>query len=111
MVPTCAISAESLTFLAFLPISAMTWIDGLVDAALQIHRVHAGSNRLQAFADDGLGQNGGRRGAVTGDVVGLGGDFAHHLRAHVLELVFKFDFLGDGDAVLGGARARRTTSR
>jgi len=31
---------------------------------------------------------------------------AHHLRAHVLELVLKLDFLGDGDAVLshtGGA--------
>jgi hypothetical protein len=37
-------------------------------------------------------------------VVGLGGDFAHHLRAHVLELVFQFDFLGDGHAVLGDAR-------
>jgi hypothetical protein len=30
--------------------------------------------------------------------------FAHHLRAHVLELVVEFDFLGDGDAVLGDAR-------
>ena len=32
------------------------------------------------------------------------GDFAHHLRAHVLELVGELDFLGDGDAVLGDAR-------
>ena len=38
---------------------------------------------------------------VAGGVVGLGGDFAQHLRAHVLEFVFEFDFLGDGDAVLG----------
>jgi hypothetical protein len=29
--------------------------------------------------------------------------FAHHLGAHVLELVLKLDFLGDGDAVLGDA--------
>ena len=34
----------------------------------------------------------------------LRGDFAHHLRAHVLELVGQLDFLGDGHAVLGDAR-------
>ena len=34
----------------------------------------------------------------------LGGDLAHHLRAHVLELVVELDFLGDSDAVLGDAR-------
>jgi hypothetical protein len=82
----------------------MTSVDGEIDAALQIHRVHAGGNGLGAFADDRLGQDGCRGGAVTGDVVGLRSDFAHHLRAHVLELVFQFDFLGDGDAVLGDAR-------
>src|SRR5262249_30259558 len=32
------------------------------------------------------------------------GDFAQHLRAHVLELVGELDLLGDGDAVLGDAR-------
>ena len=36
-------------------------------------------------------------------VAGLRGDLAHHLRAHVLELVGEFDLLGDGDAVLGDA--------
>ncbi len=41
---------------------------------------------------------------VAGGVVGLGGDFAHHLRAHVLEFVLELDLLGDGDAVLGDAR-------
>ena len=51
------------------------------------------------------GQNGGGGGAVAGLVGGSGSDFAHHLRAHVLELVFEFDFLGDGDAVLGDARS------
>ena len=78
--------------------------DGLVDAALQVHRVHAGGHRLHAFAHDGLGQNRGGRGAVAGDVVRLGRDFAQHLCAHVLELVGQFDFLGDGNAVLRGAR-------
>ena len=32
------------------------------------------------------------------------GDLAHHLSARVLELVFEFNLLGDGDAVLGDAR-------
>ncbi|OQA10904.1 MAG: hypothetical protein BWY66_00101 [bacterium ADurb.Bin374] len=54
---------------------------------------------------DGLSQNGGGGGSVAGDVVGLGGDFLHELGAHVLELVFEFDFLGDGHAVVGDGRA------
>jgi hypothetical protein len=74
---------------------------GLVDAALQVHRVHAGGNELHAFADDGLRQHGGRGGAVTGGVAGLGSNFLDHLRAHVLELVLEFDFLGHRDTVLG----------
>src|SRR5258705_782468 len=74
-----------------------------VDTALQIHRVHASGNRLGAFADDGCGQHGRGGGAVAGSIGRLRGDFAHHLRAHVLELVVKLDFLGDGDAVLGDA--------
>src|SRR6185295_18736348 len=75
-----------------------------VNAALQIHRVHAGGDRLGAFTDDRRGQHGRGGGAVAGSIGRLGGHFAHHLRAHVLELVFKFDFLGDSDAVLGNAR-------
>ena len=35
-----------------------------------------------------LGQHGGRRGAVAGDIGGVRGHFAHHLRAHVLEGIF-----------------------
>src|SRR5581483_2205644 len=80
-------------------------VDGKIDAALEVHRVHAGGNRLGAFANDGMGQHGRGGGAVAGRVSGLGGDFAHHLGAHVLELVFELDFLGDGDAVLGDARS------
>ena len=78
-------------------------LDGQVDAALEVHRVHAGRDRLGALADDRLGEHGRGRGAVAGDGVGLGGDLAHHLGAHVLELVRELDLLGDGDAVLGDA--------
>jgi hypothetical protein len=53
---------------------------------------------------DGLGQNGRGGGAVAGNVGGLAGDFADHLRAHVLEAVLQFDFFRNGDAVLGDGR-------
>src|SRR5690606_22937843 len=75
--------------------------DGLVDAALEVHRVQAGGHVLAAFAHDGLGQHGGGGGAVTGVVAGLGSHFLHELGAHVLQLVLEFDFLGDRDTVLG----------
>ena len=45
--------------------------DGQVDAALEVHRVHAGGDRLGAFAHDRLGEHGRRGGAVAGDVGGL----------------------------------------
>ena len=54
-----------------------------------------------------MGQNSSGGGAIAGDVVCLGGNFANHLRAHVLELVLEFDVLGDGDAVLGDARCAK----
>ena len=78
--------------------------DRLVDAALQIHRVHAGGDVLEAFAADRLREHRGRRRAVTGDVRRLGRDFLHHLRAHVLELVLELDFLRDRHTVLGDRR-------
>ena len=76
----------------------------LVDAALEVHRVHARGHGLQALADNRLGQDCRGRRAVASRLVGLRGDFFEHLRAHVLELVLKLDFLGHGDAVLRGAR-------
>ena len=79
--------------------------DGLLDAALQGHRIGAGRNGLHAFAEDGLRQNGRGGGAVAGHVGGLGSHFAHHLRAHVLERILQLDFLGDRHAVLGDGRA------
>src|SRR5690606_9302084 len=76
----------------------------LVDAALQVHRVHAGSDGLQAFVDDGLSQNGSGGGAVTGCIVGLGRYVLDQLGAHVFEGVFQFDFLGNRNTVFGDGR-------
>src|SRR5438874_668496 len=78
------------------------------DTTLQVHRVHAGGNRLGAFTNDRSREHGCGGGAVAGGIRRLGSDFAHHLRAHILELVVELDLLGDGDAVLGDAgRAER----
>ena len=77
--------------------------NGEINTALQIHRVHARCDIFCTFAHDGLSQNGRGGGAVTGGVIGLGGHFAHHLGAHVLELVFQFDFLGNRHTVFGDA--------
>ena len=79
-------------------------VDRKVDAALEVHRVHAGGNGLCTLADNCLGEDGGRGRAVASVVVGLGRYLAHHLGAHVLELVGEFDLLGDGHTVLGDAR-------
>ena len=78
--------------------------DGLLDALLQTHRVGAGGDVAHAVVDHRLGQNGGGGGAVTGYVVGLGGDLLHQLGAHVLERVVELDLLGDGHAVVGDGR-------
>ena len=79
-------------------------VDRHVDAALEIHRVHPRGHRLDTLAHHGVGENGRGRRAVAGDRARLAGHLAHHLRAHVLELVGELDFLGDGDAVLGDPR-------
>ena len=79
--------------------------DSLLHAALDVHGVGTGGNVLHALGDKSLGQNGGGGGAVTSCIVGLGGDFANELCAHVLELILQFDFLGDGNAIVGDERA------
>ncbi len=84
-------------------------VDGLVDAAADPHGVRAGGDVLQALAEDGLGEKRGGRGAVTGHVGGLRGDFLDHLGAHVLYGVFQLHFLGHGHAVLGDRRGTELT--
>ena len=78
--------------------------DGLLDAALEAHRAGAGGDVAQALAHERLGQDRGGRGAVTGDVVGLGRDLFDELGAHVLERVVELDLTGDGHAVVRDGR-------
>ena len=79
-------------------------LDGLLDAALDDHRVGAGGHDAEALGDHRLAEHdrGGR--AVAGDVVGLGRDFLEELRAHVLERVVELDVASDRDAVVGDRR-------
>ena len=79
-------------------------LDGLLDAALERHRVRARGDVLQALADDRLGEHGRGRGAVAGDVVRRRGDLAHELRALVLEDVLDLDLTRDRDAVVRDRR-------
>jgi len=75
--------------------------DGPVDALLDQGRVGPGRDVTEALAVDGLGQDGGGRGAVAGHIRRLGRHFLHQLGAHVLISVLDLDFLGHGHAVLG----------
>ena len=103
---TCSISSFLVSCLASLSSRCFDGrLDGLVDAALDGHRVGAGGDVAQAFLIDRQGQDGRRGGAVAGHVAGLLGDGVDELGAHVLERIGQVDFLGDGDAVLGDGRA------
>ena len=93
-----------MTVIAFFLICVDDGLGGLLDAALERHRVGAGGDVLQALVHDRLAQDGGGRRAVTGDVVGLGGDLLGELRADVLERVVQLDVLGDRHAVVGDRR-------
>src|ERR1700676_711314 len=104
MVPTCAISSFSVTVFEFFRRSRTTASTAMSTPRFQVHRVHSGGDCLGPFLEDGVGQHGGGRRPVTRLVGHLGCDLAHHLRAHILELVLELDLLGDGHAVLGDAR-------
>ena len=72
---------------------------GLVDTALEVHWIDAGSHVLEAFNNDRLGQHGCGGCTVTGVVGGLGSNFLDQLCADIFKLVFEFDFFRDRHAV------------
>ena len=81
-------------------------LDGLVHPALQTRRGRTGRDVAQALVHHRLGEDGRGRRAVTGDVVGLGGDLLGELGAEVLVGVLELDLASDGHAVV---RDRRRT--
>src|SRR4051812_24126587 len=76
-------------------------LDGVLDAALERHRVGAGGNVAQTLAHECLGEDGGGRRAVTRDVVGLLRYLFDELRADLLVGVLELDLLGDGHTIVG----------
>ena len=70
IVPTCATSALSLTSRDMRFDRSNNVGNCQIDAALQVHWVHASGNRFHAFFDDGLGQNRRGGGAVASFVIG-----------------------------------------
>src|SRR3981081_475268 len=103
IVPTWAISSFEVTFLEFFWRSAK-----MASTARSIPRLRAigiipAASHRGAPPDDRMSEHGRRGGAVAGLIGGSRRNLAHHLGAHVLELVLEFDLLGDGDAVLGDA--------
>ena len=74
--------------------------DGLFHATAELHRAGSCSRVAQTFPHHGLGQHRGRRGAVTGLVLGAGGHLLDQLGPKVLEGIIQFDFSGDGVAVI-----------
>jgi hypothetical protein len=78
----------------------------LVDAPLEVHRIHACGNVLHALGDEGIGEQGRRRRPVAGRLGSLGRDFAGHLHAHVLERIGQLDLPGNRHA--GVDHGRRT---
>src|SRR5229473_2852608 len=75
-----------------------------VDAASQVHRVHAGRDGAHTLTHQRMGEDRRGRRAVAGFGAGSVGDLLDHLGAHVLELVGELDFLGDRYPVLGDPR-------
>src|SRR6266576_398053 len=80
-------------------------LDGLLDAALERHRVRARRDVPETVADDRLSQDGRGRRAVAGDVVRRRGDLTDELRALVLEDVLDLDLASDRDAVVRDRRS------
>src|ERR1700722_3550013 len=91
IVPTWAIALESLQGLeSFFSSSTATMTPLSMPRLTSIGlRPEGAALRagLQALADDRLREHGGSRCAVAGLIGGVGSDFLHHLRAHVLEFV------------------------
>src|SRR5512146_485643 len=98
MVPTWAISSFEVTFLEFFLRSSTMASTARSTPRLRSIGFMPAATALEPSLTIAAAST------VAGVVRRLRSDFAHHLRAHVLEVVLELDLLGDGDAVLGDAR-------
>jgi hypothetical protein len=80
-----------------------TTVDGEYDTALDVHRVHAGGDRLGALAGDRLAEQRRHSRTVAGELARLQCDLLEQLGADILELVGELDVACHRDAVLADA--------
>jgi hypothetical protein len=78
--------------------------DGELDTPTKVDRLRPTAKRLGAALHERVGENDGRGRSVAGYFVGLHGDFAHDLRAHVLEALGQLNLGRDRQAVAGDDR-------
>ena len=71
-----------------------------IEPVLEIDGAGPGHHVAQALAEDGVGQHGGRAGAVTDGFPGALGSLTDHLGAEVLGGVLQLHLLRDGHAVV-----------
>ena len=75
-----------------------------LDAATDGDRIGARGDAAQADGHELVGEQRSGGGAVAHFVIGLAGNLAHHLGAHLLDGIGEFDILGNGHAVVGDLR-------
>ena len=85
------------------PGRAFERVDGLIDSQFkpldQFHRIGALGKQRKAVLHEEIGEHGGGCRSVARDFIGLLGDFANDLSAHILERAFELDLARDADAV------------
>ena len=75
-----------------------------IDPSFEIHRICSCSNILQTYLDNRLGQNSCCCCPISCIISSLRSHFFDHLGSHVFKIIGKFNFLGNGYAILGNLR-------
>jgi hypothetical protein len=76
-------------------------INGKLDSPAEVHGVHASSNRLAAFLENGTSEDGGGSGTITCLIVDLGSDLLDEGGTDVVVAILEFNILGNSNTVLG----------
>ena len=84
-------------------------VDSELNAASQIHWVHAGGDRFASLLEDSTSKNSGSGRAITSLVVGLASHLLDKVGTDVVVAVAKLDVLGHGDAILGDLRRAKSS--
>ncbi len=95
---------RSLNFFSFFEEVCHHFFNSSINSTLQIHWVHTSSNGFNTFLHNSLSQNSCCCCSITGNIIGFRSNFAQHLRTHIFELIFQFDFFCNGYTIFCDAR-------